>query len=88
MRSTQTCPKCAGRKFILSALRLDINSRFPAVIVAVDPRRLGKLMGVHTSEEYGGSFETWICPRCRYTELYACGDPRSARQAAPRCRAA
>jgi predicted nucleic-acid-binding Zn-ribbon protein len=72
MKSTQTCPKCAGKKFAVTAEFLQHSGHYnvplPAVIVE---KKLGRLLGSVPTKL--GSFESWICLRCGYTELYAKG---------------
>jgi predicted nucleic-acid-binding Zn-ribbon protein len=78
MRSTQTCPKCAGRKFAISEefrqpdhATPNTTSPFPAItIVAHRPaeERTGPW-----ARKTVGTFETWICVGCGYTEFYAKG---------------
>jgi predicted nucleic-acid-binding Zn-ribbon protein len=72
MRATQTCPKCAGNKFAVTAEFRQPESRsigarrFVAVILE---KKLGRFLGSTTTER--GSFESWICLGCGYTEFYA-----------------
>jgi predicted nucleic-acid-binding Zn-ribbon protein len=76
MRSTQTCPKCSGHKFVVNELRRHWQDALPAVTWAVRDSAgpLGDLMRLkHFEPQEAGSFETWICLGCGYTELYACG---------------
>jgi predicted nucleic-acid-binding Zn-ribbon protein len=70
MRATQTCPKCAGKKFAVTDEWRQPDERalsgmlvVAAVTVEVYNRRRKAL----------GSFESWICLGCGYTELYAHG---------------
>ena len=72
MRNTQTCPKCSGKKFaVVAELRQpdhdssNMTQPFPAVTVRVP--------GFISDRRTLGQFETWICGRCGYTELYAYG---------------
>lgn len=72
MRSTQTCPKCSGKKIaVVNRFRQpDQESSngvhvLPAVTVEADDgwsRRIAV-----------GSFETYICLGCGFVELYASG---------------
>jgi len=74
MRSTQTCPKCAGKKFALTdefrqpagRESSDMTVPFPAIAIEVKPGWVPKLV---TS----GRFQAWICIGCGYTEFYASG---------------
>jgi predicted nucleic-acid-binding Zn-ribbon protein len=78
MRATQTCPKCTGRKFAISEEfrqpdhdTPNLTTPFPAItIVAHRPaeERTG-----HSARKTVGTFETWICVGCGYTEFYAKG---------------
>ncbi len=74
MKSTQTCPKCAGRKFAtIDEFQIpDLRDRaeraahgVPAVTIESKPDRWGK-----TSATTVGSLEQWICMGCGYTEFY------------------
>jgi len=63
MRTTATCPKCSGKKIVVTELRVarPSVSRIPAAAYDVAWR---------LPEEAGG-FESWICAACGYTEFYA-----------------
>jgi len=72
MRSTQTCPKCSGKRFAVSAefRQPDVDSgnrtlAFSAITVVV-ASRAGHRITL-------GRLEAWICVGCGYTELYAHG---------------
>jgi predicted nucleic-acid-binding Zn-ribbon protein len=71
MRTTATCPKCSGKKIIVtdlrhthySARRGESLETIPAVSVAV--------RGFFGGTRVCGGFESWICAACGYTEFYA-----------------
>ena len=74
MRSTQTCPKCAGQRFAVSdEFQIpDLRERskravqgVPAVTVESKPDRSG-----FTNATTAGYLEQWICLGCGYTEFY------------------
>ena len=70
MRSTQTCPKCAGKKFTVSTefkLPDERSSNVTYPLPAITIQRSW------ASRSTSGKFETWICTGCGYTEFYACG---------------
>jgi predicted nucleic-acid-binding Zn-ribbon protein len=67
MRTTATCPKCSGKKIVVTDLRyVDhgegwiATDRIPAVAYDVQGRA-----------KSFGRFESWICAACGYTEFYA-----------------
>jgi predicted nucleic-acid-binding Zn-ribbon protein len=67
MRTTATCPKCSGKKIVVTELRsVALAERWsaarPIPAVAYD---------VKASAESVGGFESWICAACGYTEFYA-----------------
>jgi predicted nucleic-acid-binding Zn-ribbon protein len=71
MRSTQTCPECAGRKFAVSTEFRQPNGAssnttvpFPAITVDVKGGWVG-------DRKTTGRFEAWICVGCGYTTFYA-----------------
>jgi predicted nucleic-acid-binding Zn-ribbon protein len=80
MRSTQTCPKCSGKRFAVAkefrqgaagSGRQDWTVPFHAIAVPTS--------AVSADEENSdgarktGHFKTWICLDCGYTEFYAYG---------------
>lgn len=65
MRSTQTCPKCSGRKFAVSA-------RFQVPEVGECPAIMAHTVTRSGMESIrAGKFQTWMCLSCGYTEFYA-----------------
>jgi predicted nucleic-acid-binding Zn-ribbon protein len=74
MRSSQTCPKCSGNKFAVTAEfrqpvhRSTATEPFFAVTLTEE---IGRFFGSSTAPR--GGFETWICLGCGYTEFYAKG---------------
>jgi hypothetical protein len=75
MRSTQTCPKCSGRKFaVTDEYRLPdreydgMTQPMPAVSLDSEglPKRGASFGGVAT-----GRLESWLCLGCGYVEFYA-----------------
>jgi predicted nucleic-acid-binding Zn-ribbon protein len=89
MRSTQTCPKCSGKKFAVNRLRQrgrDMTegalTPLPPVAVVVSHEvgdlrvLLGKTLlpgGTYGEVKFLGSVDLWICLGCGYTEMYAEG---------------
>jgi predicted nucleic-acid-binding Zn-ribbon protein len=72
VKATQTCPKCAGKKFaVTTEFRqpggADNDAQRLPAITLVDPDRGSGIKDRITS----GRFETWSCVRCGYTEFYA-----------------
>jgi predicted nucleic-acid-binding Zn-ribbon protein len=64
MRLTQTCPKCSCKRLaVVSQLRLPDPASSNSVLVL-------PAVTIEGGTELG-SFETWICLDCGYTELYA-----------------
>jgi predicted nucleic-acid-binding Zn-ribbon protein len=58
MRSTQMCPKCAGKRFaVFAQLRVPHRQEVLPAMTFED--------GSAT-----GTFETWACLDCGYTEFY------------------
>jgi predicted nucleic-acid-binding Zn-ribbon protein len=69
MRSTQTCPKCAGKKFAVNS-----EFRFPDHQSSNGTDALPAITLANGSTRRTlGRFETWICVGCGYTEFYAYG---------------
>ena len=68
MRSTQTCPKCGGHKFAVSA-----EFRQPDAFSLTRPFPAISFVGIHQQVITSGRFEAWICLACGFTELYAYG---------------
>jgi predicted nucleic-acid-binding Zn-ribbon protein len=76
MRATQTCPKCAGKRFVVTdefrhPEPNDGVCRLPALTL-YEPERDDNPEG-RWVRKTAGSFESWICLGCGYTELYAKG---------------
>jgi predicted nucleic-acid-binding Zn-ribbon protein len=65
MRATQTCPKCAGKKFA-------VTSEFQVPNITYAGGR-NTLPAIAVEGGGFGRFTTWICIRCGYTEFYAYG---------------
>ena len=66
MRATQTCPKCAGRRFsVTRELRVPDAGVLPALLAYTN--------NFLNPQERLGTFEAWICLGCGYAELYAQG---------------
>lgn len=70
MRTTQTCPKCLGKRFAVTdefrqpdCETPNVTRPFPAFTIVTDQRGLAR--------ETLGRFWTWICLGCGYTEFYA-----------------
>jgi hypothetical protein len=72
MRATQTCPGCSGKKFAVTEefRHLSGHGHAPLRAVTVDDK-LGLFRGGMRTEL--GTFESWICLGCGYTEFYAKG---------------
>jgi predicted nucleic-acid-binding Zn-ribbon protein len=70
MRSTQTCPKCSGQRLaVMDEFRQpEAGSSSTTVVVVVAIEAEGMFRG---NAGGLGSFETWICLGCGYTEFYA-----------------
>jgi predicted nucleic-acid-binding Zn-ribbon protein len=78
MRSTQTCPKCSGQRFAVNDEfrqpdqdSSDGTEPLPAITIKV-PKDDWNPDGPSCRKALG-SFETWICLGCGYTEFYAMG---------------
>jgi hypothetical protein len=59
MKSTQTCPKCSGKKI--------------AVIAKVEDEDSVAIPLVRLSRQGYGHYESWVCVACGYAEFYALG---------------
>ncbi len=76
MRSTQTCPKCAGRRFATTSEfqvpdeRGEGGRSVKAVPAFTAESKSRGLMGTSTISMTTGHFEQWICLGCGYTEFY------------------
>lgn len=71
MRSTQTCPKCSGRKFAVSEVfrqptvaRASFTRPFRAITIDREKPHNDLYIAM-------GWVESWICIGCGYMELYA-----------------
>jgi len=78
MQSTQTCPKCSGKKFAVTdefrhpdQESSNMTRPFPAITIIA--HRVDQVRTGPWARETLGSFETWICLGCGYTEFYARG---------------
>ncbi len=86
MRSTQTCPKCSRRKFLVSnEFRQPdwryVNGTHPVIPVTLDYEPAKKFLESGNRPALG-RFETWICLACGYTELYVHGLPHDIEEIA------
>ena len=71
MRSNQTCPKCVGQKFLVTdELRQPDERGDGTHALRAVTLRWENVFGEGVRPELG-RFETWICLRCGFTELYA-----------------
>jgi predicted nucleic-acid-binding Zn-ribbon protein len=76
MRSSQTCPKCHGRKFLVApeVVQPDPNSSNGthrlAITCSYVPTNNDSFFGDY-ERAVAGAFEAWICAGCGYTEWYA-----------------
>jgi predicted nucleic-acid-binding Zn-ribbon protein len=76
MRTTQRCPKCQGTKLYVCENRQPdwhSSSRVrPLSVTAVElsTEDTGGREGT-AFRTHGGTYETWICAACGYTEWYA-----------------
>jgi predicted nucleic-acid-binding Zn-ribbon protein len=77
MKSTETCPKCSKRKFLVTATwkqpewhSCNVTQPVVAVTLEYEPPKTTFGSG---SRPTLGCFETWICLECGYTEFYARG---------------
>jgi predicted nucleic-acid-binding Zn-ribbon protein len=61
MRTTATCPKCSGKKIVVTE----------PCYIAGEYRMPRGLHPVVAGGRAFGRFESWICAACGYTELYA-----------------
>ena len=66
MRSTQTCPECSGKRFLVMPKLQVISQRGTGIAHAL-------VVNKGWSGEHSGTFETWTCLGCGYTALYASG---------------
>ena len=74
MRSTQTCPKCAGKKFAVTPDFLQPHHEFPGNTHPFPPITIALQRESWNKERMTfGRFEVWICVGCGYTEFYAHG---------------
>jgi predicted nucleic-acid-binding Zn-ribbon protein len=78
MRTTQTCPKCSGKKFaVTDEFRQpdydssNVTRPFSAITIPTGSSSRGKCS--YEGRKALGQFETWICVVCGYTEFYAYG---------------
>ena len=79
MRSTQTCPKCSGKRFAVqpefrvpdSYPNQDMTWPFRPFTIPTEPPRFGGPSV--TNVNFIGQFESWTCLGCGYTEFYAYG---------------
>ena len=80
MRSSHVCPKCDGRRLYVCENRQpdhdssNIIKTLRVCTVPIDQETTGAEEGSSYRSEIG-SFETWICAGCGFTEWYA-QDPR------------
>lgn len=78
MRSTQTCPKCTGKKFAITEnIRLPdreydtYTSVVPAVTLATGANVAPRVGGIQGGgRALFGRLSSWICVACGYTEFY------------------
>ena len=78
MRSTQTCPKCTGKKFAVTEnVRLPdpectlTTTVVPAVTIATGAGALPRLDARNSGgRALFGRLSSWICVACGYTEFY------------------
>jgi predicted nucleic-acid-binding Zn-ribbon protein len=77
MRSSHTCPKCHGRKFLVApdVVQPDtesINGTHSLVVTCkYMPTSEGSFFSSGNERVIAGKFEAWICAGCGYTEWYA-----------------
>lgn len=70
MRKTLTCPKCDSREiWVINEMKDRARRRQDIAPLAVVAAYLPGMMGAQFVE--GGTFETWICVHCGFTEWYA-----------------
>jgi predicted nucleic-acid-binding Zn-ribbon protein len=79
MKRTHTCPKCSGRRLVVSE-RMGFRQKMykgeeayvaPLPVVAQQKEVPGVLWGTSKVVEELGTYESWSCVGCGYTELYA-----------------
>jgi predicted nucleic-acid-binding Zn-ribbon protein len=66
MRSTQKCPECSGKRFVVMAELRVVTGHGPGMVPAL-------MVHKKWDSEHSGTFETWTCLRCGHTALYASG---------------
>jgi predicted nucleic-acid-binding Zn-ribbon protein len=72
MRTTATCPKCSGKKIVVTDLcevRDNKGVPIPVLVGTIRMSIMGKT--IDAGKAGIGSFESWICAACGYTEFYA-----------------
>ena len=69
MRTTATCPKCSGKKIVVTELRHPASETGRIVPIPVAACEARSLFGL--GDDVVGRFESWICAACGYTEFYA-----------------
>jgi len=76
MRTHQRCPKCTGTKLYVCTNHQpdgdNANYVHPLHVTAIEvpAKKLGVTHGT-LFRTHVGSYETWICASCGYTEWYA-----------------
>lgn len=86
MRTSQTCPKCHGRKFLVApdVVQPDSDSinGTHSFVVTCEYMQTGAGSFLSTGYErvVAGKFEAWICAACGYTEWYAKLDAKAVEQ--------
>lgn len=70
MPTTAACPKCSGKKLIVAELR-DVQVPSEGPVRAYTIPAIGFNAGLFSEAKTLGSFESWICAACGYTEFYA-----------------
>jgi predicted nucleic-acid-binding Zn-ribbon protein len=80
MRTTQVCPKCRGRKFVVveevrqpvfrEGAKADVQPFYPAA-AAIPPQGVVSRWRGTRDVLAGGRLEAWICTHCGLTEWYA-----------------
>jgi len=80
MKATKACPKCDGRRFVVSDQVGFAQKMYkgqgeyvaPLPVVARVKSKAGLVFTTRIVEQLG-TYESWSCARCGYTELYAVG---------------
>ncbi len=76
MRSTQVCPKCSRKKFLVQP-----QFHHPQYANGAKPLPAATVPVPGQPEREWGSFEAWTCLKCGYTEFYARGLPKNVEEA-------